>query len=139
MGIIVVGVDDSETAHAAVHIAARLAATLGSGLHVVTAFDKGGGLKVDGPGGTVAVTPVDRAEGLLGRVAAELRRSVPELSTAAAQGKPAEVICDEAERVGADLIVVGNKRMHGAPRILGAVASKVATLAPCDVYIAHTT
>jgi nucleotide-binding universal stress UspA family protein len=139
MGLIVVGVDDSETAHAAALIAVRLATSLGSALHVVTAFDKGGALKVDGPGGSIAVTPVDRAEALLERIAAEFRRAVPDLTTAAGQGRPAEVICAEAERVGADLIVVGNKRMHGAPRILGAVASKVATLAPCDVYIAHTT
>jgi nucleotide-binding universal stress UspA family protein len=57
---------------------------------------------------------------------------------AAARGKPAEALVDEAARSGAQLIVVGNRRMHGLGRVLGSVANSVAHNAPCDVYIAKT-
>ncbi len=41
--------------------------------------------------------------------------------------------------VGADLIVVGNKRMQGAGRVLGSVPNDVARTAACAVLIAKTT
>lgn len=72
-------------------------------------------------------------------VAADFRAAVPEVTTAVGSGKAADVICSEAERVGAELIVVGNKRTQGVSRVLGAVAAKVLSHTPCDVYIAHTT
>jgi len=43
-----------------------------------------------------------------------------------------------AEAVDADLIVVGNKGMHGAARVLGSVPNKVAHKASCNVLIART-
>ena len=54
-------------------------------------------------------------------------------------GKPTEVLIGEAERLGASLIVVGNRRMQGLGRVLGSVANSVAHNAPCDVYIVKTT
>ena len=54
------------------------------------------------------------------------------------EGKPAAVILDEAEKVGADLIVIGNVRMQGAKRVLGAVANDVLHHAPCDVLLVKT-
>ncbi|MDH3755117.1 MAG: universal stress protein, partial [Acidimicrobiia bacterium] len=52
---------------------------------------------------------------------------------------PAEALCAEAERLEARMIVVGNRRVKGAGRVLGSVASDVARHAPCDVLIANTT
>lgn len=53
-----------------------------------------------------------------------------------APGQPAAVILREAERVGADLIVIGS---HGADamdgRMLGSVATKVLQLAKVPVYM----
>ena len=40
--------------------------------------------------------------------------------------------------VDADLIVVGNKRMKGAARLLGSVPNRVAHKAPSSVLIART-
>ena len=54
------------------------------------------------------------------------------------QGKPATAFVDEAIRLDARLIVVGNRRVQGVGRILGSVASSVAAHAPCDVYIVKT-
>jgi nucleotide-binding universal stress UspA family protein len=43
-----------------------------------------------------------------------------------------------ATDIGADLIVVGNRRVQGIGRLLGSVATDVAQHAPCDVYIVKT-
>jgi nucleotide-binding universal stress UspA family protein len=136
---IVVGVDPSETARRAAAEAADLAEVTGAALHFVTAITKGG---YSVPGGRTAVdhqlTTVDRAEGLLSDLASRYRPRLREVTSAAVEGKPADVILAEAERVGADCIVVGNRRMRGVARFLGAVASDVAHRARCDVYIANT-
>jgi len=137
MGIIVVGVDASDTAHEAAAVASRLAAGLGSTLHIVTAFERGGSAHTQGGDQAHTVRAIDRAETLVATVAADFRASVAEVTTAVGSGKAADVICAEAERVGADLIVVGNKRTQGMSRVLGAVAAKVVSHTPCDVHIAH--
>lgn len=51
---------------------------------------------------------------------------------------PATALCDEAERLEASIIVVGNRGVQGAARLLGSVATDVARRAPCDVLIANT-
>jgi nucleotide-binding universal stress UspA family protein len=43
-----------------------------------------------------------------------------------------------ADEIEADFIVVGNKGMKGASRILGSVANSVAHNAPCSVVIVDT-
>ena len=57
---------------------------------------------------------------------------------AVGEGKPAAVILEQAELVGADLIVIGNVRMQGAKRVLGAVANDILHHAPCDVLLVKT-
>ena len=37
------------------------------------------------------------------------------------------------------MIVVGNRRVQGATRVLGSIANDVARQAPCNVLIVHTT
>lgn len=51
-------------------------------------------------------------------------------------GRPADVLVQEAEESGADLIVVGT-RGHGAAKqlFLGSVSTNVVHHAPCDVLI----
>jgi nucleotide-binding universal stress UspA family protein len=140
MGTIVVGVDGSDTAAVAARVAADLASALGKHLHVVTAYDRTGGLHVaGGPAHPGTTSALDQAEGVLAIIASELRPRAKDVTTSAVAGKAPDVICEEAQREDADLIVVGNKRMHGPTKVLGAVAAKVASHAPCDVYIAHTT
>lgn len=51
-------------------------------------------------------------------------------------GHPREVILDEAEKWGADLIVLGSHGYHGLKRfLLGSVSQAVATHASCSVEI----
>ena len=60
-------------------------------------------------------------------------------TTHALPGDPAKALLTVANEVGADLIVVGNKGMRGAGRILGSVPNAVAHKAPCSVLIVNTT
>ena len=61
------------------------------------------------------------------------------IETHARFGSPAEVLCDIAEHLEADLIVVGNRGMKGGRRFLGSVPNTVSHHAPCSVLIIATT
>ncbi|MGY3319253.1 universal stress protein [Arthrobacter sp. TE12232] len=137
-GIIVVGVDDSETALRAAQTARDLAASMGATLHVVSAFDSDRTEVISSGGDTWIISDAGNAEKVARTVADGLRRPGTNVSYAAARGKPAEALINEAERTGARMIVVGNRRMSGIGRVLGSVANSVAHNAPCDVYIAKT-
>ncbi len=52
-------------------------------------------------------------------------------------GEPWRQILGVARSVGADLIVMGSHRYHGADRILGTVAAKVVNHADRDVLVVH--
>ncbi|UUL76898.1 universal stress protein [Pseudarthrobacter sp. Fe7] len=136
-GIIVVGVDGSETAKRAAESARNLAAGLGAALHVVSAFDSDR-TEVFGSGSDRwIVSDADAAEQVARTVAESLGRDVA-VTYSAARGRPADALIKEAVRMDARIIVVGNRRMHGIGRVLGSVANSVAHNAPCDVYIANT-
>jgi nucleotide-binding universal stress UspA family protein len=51
---------------------------------------------------------------------------------------PATAILTVAEAVGADLIVVGNRGMKGARRVLGSIPNHVSHHAHCDVLVVDT-
>jgi nucleotide-binding universal stress UspA family protein len=53
-------------------------------------------------------------------------------------GEPAEVLISVAEGEGAQMIVVGNRGMAGARRVLGSVPNRVSHHAPCCVLIVPT-
>jgi nucleotide-binding universal stress UspA family protein len=136
--IIVVGVDGSETARQAAETAARLAAGTGSTLHIVTAYDTERREEIGVGGDRWVVSSGDDAKKVADSVAAGLTTKVSAVTTASALGKPHDVLLDEASRLDASMIVVGNRRMQGAGRLLGSVANSVAHSAPCDVYIVKT-
>lgn len=60
------------------------------------------------------------------------------VQTKVVEGAPAEKICEVAAAEGLDLIVVGNRGMTGARRMLGSVPIKVLHRTPVDVLIAKT-
>ena len=78
------------------------------------------------------------AESVVANVADQLRDVVHLISTNSLQAKPAVALVEEAERLEARVIVVGNRRSQGLGRVLGSVASGVVAHAPCDVYIVKT-
>lgn len=133
--LILVGVDGGEPSLRAARRAAELAVQLGASLHVVSAVDHAGVEEFPDRPGTTLVTSGEIAESIAADVARELGDVVENISSAVVAGRPAHALVDEAERVGASLIVVGNRRVQGISRVLGSVASGVAAHAPCDVYI----
>ena len=117
--------------------AAELAAKCGVTLHVVTGVTKRGGSTVTAGSDTWHVDPLSDAEQLLAALKSEL--PAPNITTAVLMGDPATSLCDEAKRLDAEMIIVGNRRVQGMSRILGSVAMDVARAAPCNVLIVHTT
>jgi nucleotide-binding universal stress UspA family protein len=124
---IVVGVSKVPRAQEAARQGIALAKTLGAELHLVTAFDTGDA--------KTAGRQREHAEGFLETMALEASVTV---QPHALPGDPADAILKVAEQVNADLIIVGNKGMHGAGRILGSVPNSIAHKAACSVLIVNT-
>jgi nucleotide-binding universal stress UspA family protein len=61
-----------------------------------------------------------------------------EVETHSRKGDAADAILDVAKDENADMIVVGNKGMTGARRVLGSVPNKVTHHADCDVLVVRT-
>jgi nucleotide-binding universal stress UspA family protein len=132
---VVVGADHSPTAADAVQQAIDLVKLTGGKLHIVTAYTHQQ-LTVDEPG--VSLSSDEFAQGLLDDLASRARLAGVDVTTHRKAGSPSEVICQVAMDVDADLIIVGNKGMKGARRILGSVPNSVAHQATCSVLIAAT-
>lgn len=137
---IVVGTDGSATAGMAVEHAAGLAGATGASLHVVHA-------RRPAP---VPADPWEPALAPLDAVTAEVDASIladavarasacgVEVEAHAPLGAPAACLLAVADAVGADLLVVGSRGMHGARRVLGSVPNSVAHRAGCHVLVVHT-
>jgi nucleotide-binding universal stress UspA family protein len=125
---IVVGVARVETAQKAAQHAIDLAKKLGAELHLVTAYSAKDAGWTD--------REQQHAEGFLESIA--LSSGLP-LRTHALPGDPAAAILRVAGEIDADLIVVGNKGMQGASRILGSVPNSIAHKTNCSILIVSTT
>jgi nucleotide-binding universal stress UspA family protein/nitrite reductase/ring-hydroxylating ferredoxin subunit len=62
----------------------------------------------------------------------------PDLPLQVGHGEPGKTIARLAEQLGSELVVVGNKGIAGARRVLGSVPNTVSHDAGCDVLIVHT-
>ena len=146
---IVVGTDGSDGAAQAVHEAADLASVCpGSTLHIVT-VQKPMAANAVASAELATAAPIgaeleweaetrDHLEEMLAAVAERVGDEGVAVETHARFGAPAEVLCDMAEQLGADLIVVGNRGMQGGRRFLGSVPNTVSHHAPCSVLIVDT-
>lgn len=138
MGVYVVGTDGSETAGLAAERAAALARACGASVHVVCAYNRGGTIISSGADGYTESSLSAAAE-IAEQLASRLRSGGIEATTSVAEGKPADVLLDTARELDAELIVVGNRRMQGLSRVLGAIANEIVHRAPCDVLLVKTT
>ena len=141
-----VGTDGSETATEAVRRAIDLARLSGARLDIVAAFEPVSSTRVRDEKGEVpgdvsyAVGPREDVNVTLDGAIGMAKQGGVEAEPHPQQGDPADAILDVAEKIGADLIVVGNKGMTGAKRfLLGSVPNKVSHHAPCSVLIIRTT
>ncbi len=136
--VIVVGVDGGDSSLCAARRAAELAASTGAALHVLTAVTTASVEEIHDRPGSSSITSGELAESIAADVARELGAGVRDITSGVLQGSPAVALVDEANRLDAKLIVVGNRRVQGISRLLGSVATGVAAHAPCDVYIVKT-
>jgi nucleotide-binding universal stress UspA family protein len=139
---IIVGTDGSETARRAVAEAGRLAKAVGGVLHLVSAYQPLRGARVVGASGggaeTWEVKPDSVVQSVLDEAAAAVRLDGVEAAVHMVPGDPADALLEVAEREQANLIVVGNRGMHGMTRVLGSVPNKVSHRAQCSVLIVST-
>ena len=146
---IVVGTDGSEGAQQAVQVAADLAATQeGATLHIVSvqkpmasAALASSEMAVAGSAGAAMQWEEEArksVDGTLEQSARDAARDGVTIETHARFGSPAEVLCDLAAHLNADLLVVGNRGMQGGRRFLGSVPNTVSHHSPCSVLIADT-
>jgi nucleotide-binding universal stress UspA family protein len=135
---IIVGVDGSDTARMAAEAAADMAGKYKQPLHIVLSMTRNTSQQVRGGGSeTWHFDSVGVAEESLKALVGELKATVP-VTYAVVLSDPATALCEEAVRLDAAVIVVGNKRVQGAARVLGSIAGDVAKRAPCNVLIVHT-
>ena len=135
---VLVAADGSPTAKRAVEAAASLAAMSGGTLHIVTALTPKDvsdqhlpgefrNLENDGGGGALLqdLSFIAKTHGL-----------EPVLHHTS--GDPADAIIKTAAQIDADLVVVGNRGMKGARRVLGSVPNTVAHGVNCSVMVVDT-
>jgi nucleotide-binding universal stress UspA family protein len=81
----------------------------------------------------------DHADGIREQVVETARRQGVTIEFHSSTGEPAEALLELAEKLQADLIVVGNRGMSGMKRfLLGSVPNKISHHAPCSVLIVNT-
>jgi nucleotide-binding universal stress UspA family protein len=140
---IVVGTDGSPTATAALRRASAVARSEAAHLHVVTAYEPR--LPTHAELSSLEepmqwkASPGETAE-VISHEGAELARRIGvEVTAHSEPGDPARVLLDVAEKVGADLIVVGNKGMTGRIALLApSVPNRISHQARCDVLVVAT-
>ncbi len=151
---IVVGTDGSQTAERAVEKAGELARSLGATLHILTSYTPKAasaewatapGVPVPGMAATEHERVESererdrtRAEQIVRRAGEQLGRLGVDTQMHVRMGDPADALMELAESQGAQMIVVGNKGMTGARRVLGSVPNKISHHAGCGVLIVPT-
>lgn len=144
-GSIVVGTDGSDRSERALDRAGELARLLRVKLHIVSCYGKSS----DGVGGPAAArgVPIASSERDGGRARAQYnvdraqQRLAPvgvESDTHVWPGEPADALVQIADEQDAQMIIVGNRGMTGARRVLGSVPNRVSHNARCDVLIVTT-
>jgi len=139
---IVVGTDGSATASHAVQEAAKFARALGAPLHLVMSCESMSSIALASAAGTLAIGAEDgveeEAQIILDRARVDLAREGVEAVTHVCSGEPAAALVSVADGVEAQMIVVGNRGMSGARRVLGSVPNRVSHHAHCSVMIVQT-
>jgi nucleotide-binding universal stress UspA family protein len=140
---IIVGTDGSETASRAVARAAELASETGAVLHIVMAYKAHSVQELQALRASLpeefrwSVSADSDAQNTLRHAAQHASKMGVKVETHLAIGKPAKVILQTAQHLGADVVVVGNKRIER--KIRGSVPSGVSHGADRDVLLVHTT
>lgn len=146
VNVIVAGTDGSATAERAVARAGQLAQALGATVHLVSAYKRiaDSAWLAAGTGMGVGDFPHDEelargeAEEIVARSGRQLEDKGVSVRGHVCAGDPAQALMAVAENESAGMIVVGNRGMHGARRLLGSVPDRVSHHAKCEVLIVPT-
>lgn len=135
---ILAAVDFSEHSLRAAEVASVLAKSLGAELHVVHAFDLRDPLlnpyEISVPDDYVKLCR-EAAQRRLDEVIAHIAEQGVHARPHVAEAPAARAIADLAERLEADLVVMGTRGNTGLKHLaLGSVAERVLRLAPCSVW-----
>ena|SRR5436190_19452536 len=141
---IVIGTDGSQRAERAVDRAGEIANALGARLHIVSGYSEDSSPVMVAPR---LVAPAEvheedvnrtRAQNYVDRAQRRLAHLAIESETHVWPAEPAEALLAIADEQDAEMIVVGNRGMTGARRVLGSVPNHVSHNARCDVLIVMT-
>jgi nucleotide-binding universal stress UspA family protein len=142
---IVAGTDGSARARQVVSTAAALAKAHGARLHLVRAYRTSATVTAAASAvdlmGSAIVADQDLADEVthaLLELRDQLARTGIDVETYPCCGGAADALLSVADHQSADLIVVGNKGMHGARRVLGSIPNTIAHQAACAVLIVPT-
>ena len=137
---ILVPTDFSESSELALRAAIQLGRKFGAAVEVLH-VDTEATVMVPPPGDLIAV-PIDIAELMeksverLNEIAEHVRRTGLVCTTATEVGTTHTEIVDHAQRIGADLIVMGTHGRHGLGHALvGSIAERVVQHALCPVLV----
>jgi nucleotide-binding universal stress UspA family protein len=146
MASIVAGTDGSESASRAIVKAGELARALDCTVHVVSCYREGSNGAWMAAAGGLTVGDVMSSEDARVHAEQAVERACSQLSElgVSAQGhvcsgEPAQALVTIADGEKAEMIVVGNRGMSGARRVLGSVPNRVSHHARCGVLIVPTT
>ncbi|MDH3492595.1 MAG: universal stress protein [Acidobacteriota bacterium] len=146
---LILATDGTEASEGAVHILSKLDLTRVSEIRVLTVIDMALPLAHDIYSGmitnTVEIEEAARKEAkksiaeTISRISALIGEAGTQVTSNTVVGSPESQIVEEAEKMGADLIVVGS---HGYNRwerlLLGSVSDSVIHHAPCSVLVVRT-
>jgi len=134
---VVVGPDDSPTSVKAFDAAVALVKISGGTLHIVTGYKPAArstaGVPAEFSG---SIRPDSHVLSVLADLSSRARTQAVAVETHDTKGDPAEGIQGVADKVGADLIVVGSQGMER--RVLGSIPNSIAHGARCAVLIVKT-
>ncbi|HVB51626.1 MAG TPA: universal stress protein [Acidimicrobiales bacterium] len=135
---ILVGADNSPTAKRAIEAATEMALMSKGALHIVTAFSLKRVVDSSLPSELKHSSNESEAEAALQVLSFIAKNMGVEPTLHFVSGDPAQVIIDTADKIDADLVVVGNRGMKGARRVLGSVPNTVAHGVNCSIAIIDT-
>ena len=136
-GTVVVGADGSPTAMQAMQAAVELVKLSGGTLHVVSAYKPQSRSAAGVPAEyRDAVQADSHVRGVLAELSAAARAEGIDVEAHDQRGDPADAVTTVAERVGADLVVVGSQGMER--RVLASIPNTIAHQATCAVLIVKT-
>jgi nucleotide-binding universal stress UspA family protein len=137
--VIVVGTDGSERADVAVRDALELAGLTGGTVHAVHSIHTP--VVVEDAHSMQAMMNEmrDHSDAIQQKLLEDAKRRGVKVEFHSSLGEPANALVELAEKVNADLVVVGNRGMSGMKRfVLGSVPNKVSHHCPCSVLIVDT-